>query len=198
MPMPIIDGMDRRSDIAGMIRSMRFTFVSRRGLPALALALVLLLALFASGCARMYGFAGGGTPLDVKTVAVLPFDNETTSPDLQRELNEALRKAMSTRLGLREASEDKANAVVRGKITRFEPDVPVAFSSNPQLATTVRRRLQVVIEVEIFDTVHNRVLWTGKGMSGTGEYAENSETDGRKQAVDKIVSDIIVGVQSQW
>jgi hypothetical protein len=182
MPMPIIDGMDRRSDIAGMIRFMRFTFVSRRGLPAL----LLFLALFASGCARMYGFAGGGTPLDVKTVAVLPFDNET------------MRKAMSTRLGLREASEDKANAVVRGKITRFEPDVPVAFSSNPQLATTVRRRLQVVIEVEIFDTVHNRVLWTGKGMSGTGEYAENSETEGRKQAVDKIVSDIIVGVQSQW
>ena len=45
--------------------------------------------LLTAGCVRMYGFAGGGTPLDVKTVAVLPFDTETTSPDLQRELTEA-------------------------------------------------------------------------------------------------------------
>ncbi len=185
----VVDGTDHPSDIPGMMRHMRHR--------ALAVLLVSC-SVLATGCVKMYGFAGGGMPAHIRTVAVLPFDNETTSPDLQRELNEAVRKAMSSRLGLREASEDKASAVVRGKITRFEPDVPIAFSSNPQLATTVRRRLQVVIDVEIYDQVNNRTLWTGKGMSAQGEYAENSEAAGRKQAVDKIVSDIIVGVQSQW
>jgi hypothetical protein len=54
-------------------------------------------------------------------------------------LSDALRKAMSSRLGLRDASENRANAVVRGTITKYEPDVPVAFSADPNQATTARR-----------------------------------------------------------
>ena len=149
-----------------------------------------------SGC--LYRFSGGGLPSDVRTVAVLPFENETATPELQRELNEALRKAFSSRLGLREAAEAKASAVVRGTIVRYEIDAPVAFSSNPQQATSARRRLLVVVDVEIFDTLHNKVLWEKKAMQAEGEYAENSESTGRKQAVDRIVNDVIEGAQSQW
>jgi hypothetical protein len=41
-----------------------------------------------SGC---YGFAGGGLPAHVKTVAVLPLDNETAAPELPLELQAALK-----------------------------------------------------------------------------------------------------------
>jgi hypothetical protein len=171
------------------------------GLPSLlrrqvvrAGALAVCLAL--TGC--LYHFSGGGLPSDVRTVAVLPFENETATPELQRELNEALRKAFSSRLGLREAAEDKASAVVRGTITRYEIDVPIAFSANPQQATSARRRLLVVIDVEIFDTLRNKTLWQKKGMQAEGEYTENAEASGRKQAVDRIVNDVIEGAQSQW
>ena len=40
---------------------------------------------------------------------------------------------------LREAAEDKANAVVRGTIVKYEVDVPEAFSSNPSAAISARR-----------------------------------------------------------
>ena len=38
-----------------------------------------------------YGFAGGGLPSHVRTVAVIPFENLTSVPEVQEELANALR-----------------------------------------------------------------------------------------------------------
>lgn len=157
------------------------------------------LTLLTSGCIwRVYSFHGGGLPAEVRTVAIVPFENETPSPDLQRELAEGLRKAFSSRLGLREASEDKASAIVRGTIVRYDLDMPVAFSANPAQATTARRRLQLVVDVEIVDPVRGKTYWSRKGLSANGDYAESDEGAGRKQAVERIINDVIEGAQSQW
>lgn len=149
-----------------------------------------------SACA--YGFSGGGMPVHVRTVAVLPFSNETASPEITREFADALRDGLEKRAGLRDASEEKANAIVRGTITRYEIDVPVAYSANPQQASASRRRLQVVVDIEIYDQVLGKTLWQKKGIIGEGEYAERSEVDGRKQAISRIVNEVIEGAQSQW
>jgi outer membrane lipopolysaccharide assembly protein LptE/RlpB len=151
--------------------------------------------LLAAGC--RYHLTGGGLPSDVKSVAIIPFDNETASPDLQRELNEALRSNFASKLGLREAGEDKASAVVRGKIVKYELDVATAFSANPAQATSSRRQLQVSVHVEIFDQIRNRTLWSGD-LVAIGDYPEGGEAAGRKQAIDKLVTDVIQGAQSQW
>jgi hypothetical protein len=151
--------------------------------------------LLTAGC--RYSLNGGGLPTDIKSVAVIPFDNETASPELQQELNASLRTAMQSKLGLKEASEDKASAVVRGKIVKYDLDVATAFSANPAQATSSRRQLQVVVHVEIFDQIHNRVLHA-KDFTEIGDYAEGGEASGRKQAIDKIVSDVIQEAQSNW
>jgi hypothetical protein len=163
-----------------------------------AVTMVMLSALAPVACRFPYGFSGGGLPTDIRTVAILPFDNQTTTPELQRELTDALRAALSSRLGLREAAENKASAVLRGTIVRYDIDVPIAFSANPAQATSARRQLQVVVDIELFDQVHGKSLWTKKGITEKGDYAENSEAAGRKQAVDRIVNDVIEGAQSQW
>jgi hypothetical protein len=147
-----------------------------------------------SGC---YHLNGGGLPSDIKSVAIIPFDNETASPELQHELNEALRGSFASKLGLKEAGEDKASAVVRGKIVSYDLDVATAFSANPAQATSSRRQLKVTVHVEIFDTLHNKPLWTGD-LVALGDYPEGGETAGRKQAIEKIVSDVIQGAQSNW
>ncbi|MGH7734546.1 MAG: LPS assembly lipoprotein LptE, partial [Gemmatimonadales bacterium] len=76
----------------------------------------------ASGC--FYGFSGGGLPNEIRTVAVLPFDNLTSDPTLTQDVNIAVRNAMEQNLGLRQAGVDQADALVRGTITRYDPDVP--------------------------------------------------------------------------
>src|SRR5512140_51537 len=164
--------------------------------PRLLLSVSLTLAVALSACA--YGFSGGGLPSHVRTVAVLPFSNETASPELSREMTDALRDGLSKRLGLRDASEEKATAIARGTIIRYELDVPVAYSANPQQATATRRKLQVVVDVEIYEQVLGRTIWQKKAIMGEGEYAERAEADGRKQAIGRIVNEIIEGAQSQW
>jgi len=154
------------------------------------------LLLGAAGCA--YGFSGGGLPTHIRTVAVLPFSNETASPEITKEVTEALREGLGRRLGLRDASEEKASAIARGTIVRYEIDVPVAYSANPQQATATRRKLQIVVDVELYDQVTGKTIWTKKGIIGEGEYAERAEAEGRKQAIGKIVNEVIEGAQSQW
>jgi hypothetical protein len=151
--------------------------------------------LLTNGC--RYSLNGGGLPTDIKSVAIIPFDNDTPSPELQQELNAALRTAVLSKLGLKEAGEDKASAVVRGKIVKYDLDVATAFSANPAQATSSRRQLQVVVHVEIFDQIHNHVMMT-KDYTEIGDYPEGGEASGRKQAIDKIVSDVIQGAQSNW
>lgn len=131
-------------------------------------------------------------------MAIIPFDNETASPELPRELLEALRHDLASRLGLRTASESKADAIVRGTITRYEPDVPVAFSADPRQATTARRRLQIVVDVEIVDQGSGKALWKRQGLSAEGEYSERAEDAGRREAIQRLVNNIVEGAQSQW
>jgi len=103
------------------------------------------------------------------------------------------------RAGVEEAEgEAQASAVVRGSITRYEPDIPIAFSADPTQSVAARRKLMLTVDIEIYDQVAGRVLWARKSMTAEGEYAERAEADGRRRAIEKLVNDVIEGAQSQW
>jgi hypothetical protein len=157
-----------------------------------------LSALLLGGC---YGFAGGGLPSNIKTVAVLPFDNQTPEPTLTQEINAAVRDAVEGRLGLRQASERQADAVVRGTITRYEPDRPVAYTGDDQgggEVTVTRRLVQISVSVEIMDQASHKPLWQRSGLMVEGDYDPGQEAQGREKALDKLVTNIVEGAQSQW
>ena len=145
-----------------------------------------------------YGFTGGGLPSHIRTVAIVPFDNQTATPELPRELTDALRSRLHVRLGLGDASEAKANAIVRGTIQRYETDIPIGYSASNKQTTTASRMLQLVVDIEMIDQVTGKTLWQRKGLLAEGEYEERGEPAGRKQAIDRIVNDVIEGAQSQW
>jgi hypothetical protein len=155
-------------------------------------------ALLLGGC--LYGFAGGGLPPSIKTVAVLPFDNQTPEPTLTQEVSVAVREAVQSRLGLREASENQADAVVRGTISRYEPDLPVAYQGNTEnnQVTVSRRLVQITVSVEILDQRRGKALWSRSGLLLEGDYSPGQERDGRQKALDKLVTNIVEGAQSQW
>ena len=154
----------------------------------------------AFGC--LYGFAGGGLPSHVRTVAILPFDNQTPEAGLSQEVAEAVKEAMQSRLGLRPAAEASADAVVRGAITRYAPDIPLSFQPGREgtNVNVTRRRVQVTLNVEVFDQRQGRMLWQRSGLTVDGEYQPPRETDvqGRQVALAKLVTDLVDGAQSQW
>lgn len=165
---------------------------ARSGLAALG-----LLVLAGSAC---YGFAGGGLPPHIRTVAILPFENLTSEPLLTQQVADALREAVQGRLGLRSASEANADAVVRGTITRYEADIPLSFQPGGvgQRVEVTARRVQLTLRVEIYDLREGRTLWVRESMMVDGEYEPPKEDDGRRKALDKLVTDIVDGAQSQW
>jgi hypothetical protein len=42
------------------------------------------------------------------------------------------------------------------------------------------------------------MLWQRKALRAEGEYAERAEAEGRRQAITRLVNDIVDGAQSQW
>lgn len=145
-----------------------------------------------------YGFSEGAFPPHIRTMAVLPFDNQTAVAEVQSELFERMRREMQRRLGVRDAAQEKADALVRGTITTYDADVPVAFSADPNRAVSARRRLQITVDVEIVDQTSGKVLWQRKGLRAEGEYAERAEVEGRRLAIERLVNDMVEGAQSQW
>jgi hypothetical protein len=129
---------------------------------------------------------------------VLPFENLTSVPEVQQELSLALRNQLKDKLGLRESSETRASAVVRGTIQRYEADIPIGYSATNKSQTSARRQLRISVDIEMIDQVSGKTLWGRKGLVGEGQYEERGEARGRKDAIDKIVTELIQGAQSQW
>jgi hypothetical protein len=161
----------------------------------LSLAMLLLLG---TACITRYGFAGGGLPANIRTLAIVPFDNETSSPELTRELYDAMRREFQPRLGVRDAAQDKADALVRGVIRQYDVGIPIGISANAEQAVTSRRRLQIVLDVQIIDQTNNKTIFERKALRAEGEYGESDEPAGRRIAIRRIVDDLIQGAQSQW
>lgn len=159
--------------------------------------LVPLLLPLLAGC-WWYGFAGGGLPDHIRTVAIIPFDNLTTSPDLQIELTNELEEGVRRWLHLRPASEDRADAVIRGTLRRYETDIPMALTADRQQVSGGRRRLELAVDIAIVDQTTGRTLWERNGLVVSGEYEENREVEGRRQALEDVVTALIEGAQSQW
>jgi len=154
-----------------------------------------------------YGLSGGGGfPSSVKTVCIEPFDNQTDHTELTGEVFTALTTKLPGALGLRMGDCKKgADAMIRGKIVRYD-DSAASYSSTAygggsaqQTGQPQVNQVTVGISVQIIDRKRNVILWDGSGVSGTGTYQQGqSDSNGRKAAVDKLVQAIIDGAQSQW
>ena len=89
-----------------------------------------------------------------------PLRQSDRGPTPTAEVNNGVREAVQGRLGLRQASENQADAVVRGSITRYEPDLPVAYQGQEGNTPTVARRLvQITVSVG---------FWTSTPASRSG------------------------------
>lgn len=130
---------------------------------------------------------------------MLPFDNLTAEPTLTQQVMNSVREAVENRLGLRPAGEDQADAIVRGTITRYDPDLPVAFQGTQGNQVDVTKRLvRLTVSVEIYDQQTERVLWERSSLSLEGDYDTGQEQAGIDKALERLVTDIVDGAQSQW
>jgi hypothetical protein len=156
-------------------------------------------AVGSQGC--IYSFRAGSFPAHIRTIAVLPYDNETERLELTQELHDALLLEVPRSLGIRTAGEDVADAVLRGRITSFTSTTPsYRPSADGDRAEVLQRQVTISVAVEILDVARNEILWESTGVSGQGEYLEASETEdvGRAIAIRLLRQRIVDGAQSNW
>lgn len=162
-----------------------------------------LLALLLTACS--FGFAGGGLPSDIRTVAVPTFLNDTADPTLTLLVTQQVKQAMESRLGLRTATEEQADAVVHGRIVRYEPDNPLAYtgtaattSGTAAQVNVTRRSVDLTVDLTVVNQKTDKVLWEGKGLLVSGDYDPGRESDGKQKAIDLLIKKLIDGVHSNW
>ncbi len=149
------------------------------------------------GC---YSFTGGGLPPHIGTIYVLPVENRTAQFDLTEPFTRQLTDAVRGRLGVQVSARDNADAEIRAEILRYD-DAAINYSGVEDVGATVfQRRVTIGARVEIVDLTRNEIVWEGSGVSGTGEYAPDAETEqaGQEIALENLIQKIIDGAQSQW
>jgi hypothetical protein len=96
------------------------------------------------------------------------------------------------------ASEASADAIVRGRVVRYDPDLPIRFEPGQGQVTVTKRKVQLTVDVEIVNQREGTTVWKRQGLTVDGEYDPPQEAQGRKVALQKLVNDIVDGAQSQW
>lgn len=184
------EGLSAAGSTGSGFRAARRFFVQWTGL---------LLSVTFAGC--NYSFvAGSFPPPHVQSVAIEPFENETTRFELTGELYDQLLRRLPSALGVRTAGADIADAIVRGSITRYDVVAPNYRAGQPgQAAEVLQRQVSISVRVEIVDLVENVILWESTNVTARGEYAEGSPEDGgRLRAIELLVQEIVDGAQSNW
>lgn len=161
---------------------------------------LLALTVLASGC--IYSFrAGAGFPPYIRTMAVLPFENTTTRFELTQELYSVLQREVPRSLGIRAGAEEVADAVLRGTITSYTLGSPLYRpGATGDRAEVLVRDVSITVDVELVDLVENEILWEGRGVSGRGQYLEDSESEetAKEEALQLLLRQIVDGAQSNW
>lgn len=153
-----------------------------------------------SGC--NYSFvAGAGLPEHVETLAIVPFDNETDRFELTQEVHEVVLRELPRSLGLNLAGEDIADAIVRGSISNYNVDAPLYRSGQQdQNVQVLQRKVRFSARVEILDREAEEELIPQIQVTAEGLYLDASETEdvGRREAIERLVEEIVNEIQSNW
>lgn len=156
-------------------------------------------ALLVAGC--NYGFrGGGGFPPHIRSMYIAPFENRTDKPELDAEIFRELNDRLPRALGVRQAGERAADAIVRGEITRYDDQVQNYRPGSQGSVEVELNQVQVVVSIQIIDVRNNIILWESAGVNGRGEYRPGTQSDeaARGNAIASLIQQIIDGAQSQW
>ncbi len=169
------------------------------GIPSIRIVGAFLLTIIVTAC--NYSFRSGSFPDHIRTVAILPFENDTNRFELTQEIHEALLQELPRALGITNAAEEAAQSVIRGRILRYDLTTPLYRpGAGVNQIDVLQRQVGIQVQVEFIDTVENMVLWDNSSLGIQGQYSEESEGEevGRAEAIELLVQRIVDGAQSNW
>lgn len=135
----------------------------------IAASLIVLLTA-ASSVACGYALAGRGNtlPSNVRVIGVPTFVNESTTPEVEREISDAVRQEFASRGSLRAVPDEQGvDAVLRGTVTNVHVQ-PMNLNSAGQ---ATRYQLSVTARVEFINLLDDdAVLWSNPNARYSEDY----------------------------
>ncbi len=149
-----------------------------------------LLLVVLGGC---YSFSAR-TSTHIRSVAIPFFENRTDRAGLETRLTEALARGFLEEGDLRVVDERVADSVLRGVITGYEHKA-VVFDQRERVSTTV--------DITYRDLVRGATVWEQKGLTAWGQYAlggeqRGTEEDGEREAIQRLVREVLARSIETW
>jgi len=132
----------------------------------------------------------------LKSVAIPLFEDQTTEPGIRELLTENVSQAFVDDNTLKVVAEARADAVLSGVVKSYRHEA-YTYSSGEIVSEYI---VTIGIDIEFTERKSNKVIWEETGMSNWGTYNPDSQTeqDGQKLAVDKLVEDILNKTVKDW
>lgn len=129
-------------------------------------AAIAIVVLAVSGCG--YHFAGGGRQfeVDVRTIGVRTFANETREIGVEKRLAMAIEREFVIRGPLKVASPDEGDLVLTGTV-RLAEDRPVAFNRDDEVLI-YQTVLSLDLDLRRRDT--GKTVWQTRGLRVADDY----------------------------
>jgi hypothetical protein len=162
-------------------------------------AALLVAALAAPGCAYT---VSGVLPGHLKTLAIPVFGNNTVEFRLADDVTQAVTEAFLVNGRLRIARERDADSVLRGTIVTYRNQV-YGFTAQER---ATQYEVVLIVQIAFRDQVKNRILWkedqlvvrTTYNVVGVGGEAAKTETDGRRDVVQKLADQLVSRAVQGW
>jgi hypothetical protein len=139
-----------------------------------------------------YSFSGAALPPHLKTVAVPLFDNRSPEFGIDQLLTDAIIDAVTKDNTLKIVDLSAADCHLRGTLMRIE-DRAGQYDEQEQAATF---RVTLTVRIVFEDLRKQTVLWENT-FSQYGTYTDNRD-DGLSQAIEKLTTDIVNKMTSNW
>ena len=154
---------------------------------------ILVLAFLTAGCG-IYTLNPGGKS-QLSSIAIAPFENETSQYELSSRLTELIVDAFISDGSIKVLPEDKAGAVLTGLLTRYQRD-PYVFDENDQVQ---QYKVVMDFQVTLTNPKDNTEIWK-ESMRQEGIYNADTETeeDGQRRASARLVEAIINKTTKSW
>jgi hypothetical protein len=137
-----------------------------------ALWVLCLVILVNTGCG--YYSTKSRTAKDIKSVAVLFFENKTQEPNIEIFVTETVVRLLIEDNTLSVTNESNADAVLEGTLVGF---INRPFSFNTDL-NAEEYHVVVTLRATLFDRKINTPIWENKTIKGDGSYFAGSQEPG--------------------
>ncbi len=133
--------------------------------------LMVMMLCFVCSCGYHLAGLNNGNSDGIQSVAVSLFSNETTEPNIEFMFTQALRDEFLKRGRIKLTSEEKADAIFKGRVIRIYT-TDVAHTGVEQTSET---RIFVTVDVKCEDKRSGEIIWQDNQLTLYEEYERGLE-----------------------